>query len=234
MNGAWRVPRPLCASVASLLWLASWGCTEPARVFEIAVRARTEGEPMPGVQISEGGLFLGETDLGGQIHLVTERPEGSEVGLVARCPEGYRARPEELTRTLRAWERASEPAPPLDVEFSCERRVSTLVVVVDTGRSGLPVRVNGQEVARTSESGVAHVIVRDAAGARVVVSVDTVAHPDLAPQSPERAFTIEHDDVVYWQRGFEVPAPEPESPRRRRGSRRGGTTTRPHGPVRVR
>lgn len=207
------------------------GCDHPAvSQFEIHVRAVADGAPMAGVRVSEGGAVLGQSGDDGVVVLVTERPEGATVGLSLACPEGYRARPEQVTRTLRTWapldaERGG--APPLEIDVRCERRVSDLVIVVDGGRAGLPVSVDGAVVDRTDAVGLAHLLVRGTPGRRLLVSIDTSAIPKLLPENPERSFTITADDVVYWQQRFEMEGSQ------RRGRARRPTPTERDLPERI-
>ena len=176
---------------------------------------------MGGVQVLQGGVVLGETRDDGTVSFVTERPEGETIGLSIGCPQGYRARPQQVSRTLRVLEPLDTEAgpPPLSIDVACDQEVRDVVVVVDTERSGLAVAVDGRVVGRTNEAGFAHVLLRGPAGRRALVSIDTSELPGLVPSNPTRNYTLVEDDVLHWHRPFESEDDSVHRRRRRRQPR---------------
>jgi hypothetical protein len=90
----------------------------------------------------------------------------------------------------------------------------------DGPREGIPVLVDGLEVARTDRSGVAHVALERPPNTTVNVTLATgTVLPDLLPRDPVMPITFaDRDDIFYFDRPFETPAPPPVI--RRGGGRR--------------
>jgi hypothetical protein len=178
------------------------GCGADRDAFLLGVHATLDGQPVRGVEISEGGVRLGETGPDGTLRLAADRPEGTRLELAARCPAGHRARPATMQARLRRLSPLEgRSAPPLMLEMRCERRVRDVVVVVDAGHAGLDVLVDGRVVDHTNEVGLAHLWLEQPPGQRFVVSLDTSGHPELVPPSPEQRFTVSsRDEVFYWAR----------------------------------
>lgn len=212
-------------ALSALAGAACAGCGGDEDAFSIGVHATLDGEPLRGVEIAEGGMLIGETDDAGNIRLATARPEGTELELEVRCPEGHRARPERLRTRLRRLDPlpGRETAPVLHLDVRCERTVRDVVVVVDTGQPGLDVLVDGRVVDRTDEQGRAHLWMEQAPGQRLAMRIDTSSRPELAPPSPEQRFTIGwRDEVFYWARPLAIDEPEDEPRRGGRGRGRRG------------
>jgi hypothetical protein len=209
------------AVLSSIVFVfASCGGAEGTGSYSVVVHATRSGAPLAGVEITEGGYLVGATGADGALELAVDRPEGTRIELGARCPEGYRARPEHLETRLRELERPGGGSPPLELAVRCVRRVREIVVVVDAGQSNLPVLVDGRVVERTDATGLAHLWVEQTPGQRFAVRIDTSARPDLLPASPEQHYTVgADDDVLYWDPSFGQPEDD-RQPRRRRRARR--------------
>lgn len=208
--------------------LALVSCGGEREAFRVAVHAMLDGAPIGGVEISEGGVRLGETGADGMLRLAADRPEGTRIELSARCPEGHRARPAQLEARLRRLEstNGSGEPPSLTFEVRCERRVRDVVVVVDAGIAGLEVLIDGRVIDATDAAGLAHLTLQQPPGQRFVVSLDTSSHPELAPPDPEQRFTVSsRDEVFYWARPLSdvVEEVDGDRRRRRRGRGRGGS-----------
>ena len=120
----------------------------------------------------------------------------------------------------------------LQVSLSCRPTSRHGVVIVRAGgegpREGIPVLIDGREVARTDRSGVAHVALdmEPGVGFSVQLATATVA-PMLRPANPTMPFTFpDRDEVFIFDRPFDTDAPPPE-PRRVRRRRAAPAAPRP-------
>ena len=226
--------RTLSTTVISFVLSAgAFGCGEeegPGRA-EIAVRfaAHADGRPLPGVELLADSRPIGTTDAQGVLAYMLSGRAGDTVGLRARCPEGYRHPddlPELLLRPISDLEGQTTRA--LEIDVPCRPAVRDGVVVVRAdGYAGLPVLLDGREVARTDEGGVAHVAVRMAPHASFRVQLATAHMPTLRPQEPSRTFTVPDANEIFV---FDQELEREEAPqvrrRRRRPPRRNPTPMR--------
>jgi hypothetical protein len=148
--------------------------------------------------------------------------EGETASLAAQCPQGHRNPddlPELLLRPITDVEGRSQRAMRIDIPCRPELR-DGIVVVRSSGYADLPVLLDGREVARTDESGIAHVAVRMAPHASFSVQLATAHMPDLRPQAPSRTFTVpdSHEIFVFDQ---ELEREERQVRRTRRRAKRG-------------
>jgi hypothetical protein len=196
-------------------------CGGPEDPYPVRIRATTDGAPLPGAHITLAGEPVGVTGPDGILYVEIDGDEGASLSFSATCPPGH-VSPDTLppvrlrrvsgfdeTGALRAVER----------EVPCPPALRHAVVVVRTeGLADLPVVVDGREVTRTDEAGVAHLAYRGEAGGELDVRLDTTSAPELRPSSPERSFPIPEggDELYVWNVELRTPAPgRPGRPRPR-------------------
>jgi hypothetical protein len=183
--------------------LASSACGQGSgqeQSFPLLVRAVDDtGKPLADVALAAGPTPLGVTDSTGQRRATLAGSEGQRVGLQAQCPSGYEGPREQPAVSL-----AHTGVAPLEVRVTCAAHERYAVVAVRTGQPGLAILLHGEPVARTSEEGTAHVLVREPPGQSFQLTLDTESRPDLRPESPTHAFTVAQDDgYSIWDQPFE-------------------------------
>ncbi|MFO0681746.1 MAG: hypothetical protein U0234_06835 [Sandaracinus sp.] len=195
----------------------------PPPVFPITFLAQADpGVPLPGVQIRLAGAEPTVTGADGSVRMELSGVEGTPVSVAATCPEGHRPAPALAPIVLRTtYGVGGAPAPGLRVSISCPPMTRHGVVVIRAGgagqatRAGLPVMIEGREVARTDASGVAHVSLEMAPGQsfRVLLATAT-ASPTLRPQDPELTFVFpDSDEIFAFDERFDEAAPVRPPPR---------------------
>lgn len=206
--------------LAAILALA--GCeSEPEAPprYPFTFSAHADVDPLAGVQVTVNGGPVGATDAQGLLHVDLTGPEGAPVSVSAVCPSGYRSPDQPQVHSLRHVQ-SLDPATArrgIEVTFDCPPEHRDAVVMVRTeGQTGMPVLLDGREVARTDDSGAAHVHVAMAPGTSFQVLLDTRNNERLRPRSPSQTFTVpDHDEVFVLDQHFEEERP----PRRRRRRR---------------
>jgi hypothetical protein len=217
------------------LALALAGCgedTEPPPRYPFTFTAHADGDPLTAVQVLVNEAPVGTTNAEGVLRVDLTGPPGSAVRVQAVCPAGHRSAQEAQVHTLRRVA-ALDPATAsrgIEVTFGCPPEHRTGVVVVRTHEQpGIPVMLDGREVARTDESGAAHVRVAMAPGTTFQVMLDTRHNALLRPSSPNQSFTLpDHDEVFVLDQHFEV-----EEPPRVRRPRPRAAPAGPRLPVRI-
>lgn len=219
--------------------LAALGCGEegPPPAFPVTFLATSDpGVPVPGVTLTANGGPAGVTGADGTLRVELSGSEGSTVVVGATCPDGYREptpiAPLVLRRVI---DLATGGNAALQVTVTCLPAARHGVVIVRAGgegpRDGIPVLLDGREVARTDRSGTAHVAIDMAPGTpfSVALATATVA-PMLRPTNPTMPFTFpDRDEIFIFDRPFDTEEPPP--PPRTRSRRRRTTATT--GPVHV-
>ncbi|MCA9580731.1 MAG: hypothetical protein KC416_02985, partial [Myxococcales bacterium] len=161
--------------------------------------------------------------------------EGLGVAVTAHCPEGYRLaeapRPVYL-RTVTAL--GSDQLEPIEMSVSCMPTKRRAVVVVSTGEdgAGLPVLLDGLEVIKTDDAGVAHLRFTGTPSTPFRVTVDTSSNEDLKPPNPTRSFQVKDEDEIFildrkLVNDKEPPPPPKRQPRKRR------RRSAPSGPIKL-
>lgn len=214
-------------------------CEEPPPPAHYPVTFSAEsdpGQPLSGVALTIAGAPQGQTAADGTLRIELTGDEGTSVPVAATCPSGYREpaplSPIVLRTTVSV---AGAAIPGLRVTITCLPTSRRGVVVVRAGgsgvapRGGLPVMIEGREVARTDPSGVAHVSLDMAPGQSFQVLLATAtASPMLRPQDPQLTFVFpDSDEIFLFDQNFDEEIPPP--PPRRRGHRR--RPDAPSGPV---
>lgn len=206
----------------------------PVPTHRVTFTARSDDEPLAGVRIVADGRPLGETGEDGQLRVDLPGREGQAVAVSAQCPAGHRA-PEQLPLlTLRTF-RGLDPAAAergIEMSIACPPAERTAAVVIRTGDDGadLPILMGGREVARTDESGVAHLVMQLRPHTSFRLQIDTSEEENLRPQNPGATFSVPDDDEIFlYDQPFQV-----ERPRRRwRPRRREPEPATPMLPMRI-
>ncbi|MEZ4339558.1 MAG: hypothetical protein R3B82_23290 [Sandaracinaceae bacterium] len=215
------------------LLLAACGGEEeaPPQPYVFTITATSDHAPLENVSVVYNDTVAGQTNAEGLLTTNLFGPEGQPVSFSVRCPEGYRTPEDPQQVTLRRV-MSLDPqvaARGVALSFDCPPEYRDAVVIVRTyDQAGLPIYVDGVEVARTDGSGVAHIHRRMTPQAQFQVRIATASNPRLRPVDPAQGFTIpDHDAVFVFERHFEEEAPP------RRARRRVRAPARPRLPVRI-
>ncbi len=194
---------------AFLLAVLLFGCTEvPTPLFLVGVRVESDpGEGLPNATLSMHGRRLGVTDATGLTVATLAGVSGETIELQVSCPDGFRQPSSALLARLRPSQKSSDRP---EYRVACPPLRRKLVVAVKTdGSPDLPVRVLGEEIARTDRFGTAHALFHVAPGDVLVVKLDTSAQPAWMPRDPElRVVMPDRDELVLFQQAFTKPKPK--------------------------
>jgi hypothetical protein len=184
---------------------------KPLHRFKIVVSALSDdGIALANVRVAVNGSEVGLTGEEGGLAIKLLSHEGQVVRVQASCPEGYRAPPEPTLLQLHAFER-QDRVNTLRVTSTCKPKTRTAAVLVRApGWGGLPIRLLGNVVGHTDDTGVAHLLLEKLSPAtRFQLTLDTSRHPRLRPISPTQTFAIEDADrlFVFEQRLEQLPLP---------------------------
>lgn len=199
------LPFPIVATALALL-----GCNVPEQkqAYEFVVHVTSDpGQPVAGALLSYNGSLIGPTKDDGTRRLAIQGAEGEVYSVTVRCPDGYRSPAAPLTLTLR---RLSDHSNPPEYAASCRPTMRSVVVSVraDNGRN-LPVLHLGREIARTDESGTAHVLLSLPPEETFELKLDTTetGNERLRPQSPTMQFAVrDHDEIFVFDQKFALEA----------------------------
>jgi hypothetical protein len=214
-----RAPIASWLLASSVTLLAACEEPPPPAQYPITFNAESDpGTPLGGVTISVAGQPQGQTGADGSLRIELSGEEGTAVPVSATCPAGYRdAAPLSpiILRTTVAVGGAASAG--FRVSVSCLPTIRHGVVVVRAAgdgtapRAGLPVMIEGREVARTDTSGVAHVALDMAPGQSFQVLLQTATvSPTLMPQDPVMTFVFpDNDEIFAFDENFSEAAPPP-------------------------
>lgn len=168
---------PLCTIPAACQQASGAG----ARVLlEIVVEAD------PGVRLRDIPIRVGEEQRGstgadGTLQVQVTGVPGRVLQVAHECPAGHRPSPKGASIRMRRYH--SDEAPRIQVDLACRPivRIAAFVVRAKNGPY-LPVSVNGEPVATTNSSGVAHFSKSGHAGAEYLVEIDASGDPMLVPR----------------------------------------------------
>jgi hypothetical protein len=220
----------LLAAALGALFIAC-GDPPPPPQFRVSFTALADAAPLAGVEIDIAGRKLGLTGAEGILRVNLRGREGAVVGYRVKCPAGYRDPQESPPLTLRQF-RGLDPAGAVrgvEVTVQCRPAERLAAVVVRAGGiANIPVLMQGQPVALTDASGVAHLMLKLPPNSGFTMALDTSANPRLAPANPSQPFVVPDSDEVLV---FDAPLIEQRAPtKRRRVVRQGPVFT---GPVRI-
>lgn len=205
------------ALAASLALLA---CDPPPPALldhEVLFVARSDvGDPVPGVRLFHPGAEIGQTGANGQLASRFRAPDGAQLTVHVRCPEGYVDPVEDVRIVLRELSAvAARTGSGRRVFIQCRRTRVVAAIVVRAGFADLPVLFEGEEVTRTGPSGVAHVSAAVPPHDTFSLTVDTSSAERLRPMNPAATFTMSGEDSTFvFDSGLEK-LPEPRKPPKR-------------------
>lgn len=216
--------------VACALALVACGPTDRRAEFPFRVVVTSDGRPLSDVRISSDGTELGPTNESGLLDLTVIGMEGATVPIEARCPSDL-GDPEAAPLTLQRVRGIDPRAGSRRVRIALECRPlmrNGVLLVRSGGREGIPVHVDGRELARTDAHGLAHVELRYAPHSRIEVTLRTDDYPELSPRSPTTVLVApDASDVLVVDQTFTQPPTEAPRVRVRR-------PREPRLPIRVR
>lgn len=211
-------------------------CGEEAPIPSFPMTFTATSDPdvrLPGVLLSANGVPLGQTNEAGILQATLTGPLGSIAQIGVTCPPEHEAPASLPLITLRHVESLDPAAAALGLQVSVSCRPVTRhgVLIVralgDRPQAGLPVLVDGRELARTDPGGVAHVPLDMPAGQSFQVLLATTDRPNLRPESPPRTFTFpDADEIFVFDQPFSIEEP-PAPIKRRRPRPRPAQSTRP-------
>lgn len=181
----------------------------------IVVRARTpSGDSVADLRAWADGRELGVTRADGELHAQLQGQEGQRVALSFACPVTHRTLDERRELTLRATQPiAGAQLAVLAIAVRCapiEHLAAVVVRASGPGVAGLPVRFQGEPLARLAHDGTAHVLVPVRARQPLQVMLDTSAAPALRPANPVQTFELRDDDrLVLFEQRFSALARTP-------------------------
>ncbi len=229
------------ASIGSMALSLGCGEPEPDPLHVITFAAFADpGEPVAGATVmTRNDQVLGTTDASGTLRIQLRAPFGTTIPITATCPAGHRA-PQVVPNITFHPVRTLDPAiAARGIEHSIQclpEQRDAVVIVRATGAQqivGIPILLDGREVARTDEAGVAHIAVSKAPNSsfRLELAAGSIS-PFLQPQQPARDFTIQDEDLFL---PFDQPFTysEPAPVRRRRVVRRRVAIPTRTAPVRI-
>ncbi len=206
------------------------GDPPPPPQFRVSFTALADAAPLAGVEIDIAARPLGLTGPGGVLRANLRGREGAVVGYSVKCPAGYRNPEDPPPLTLRQFRGLDPAAAARGVEITVQCRPSdrlAAVVVRAGGLANIPVLMQGQPVALTDSSGVAHLMLKLPPNTSFTMALDTSANPRIVPASPSQPFVVPDADEVLV---FDAPLVEQALIKRRRVVHRGPVFT---GPVRI-
>jgi hypothetical protein len=239
----------LVALAASITLLACGEGDKPKQPsiykFPMEVSATdTNGEPVAGAKVIVDGSPVGFTDRDGLFQAAFTERKGAEVTVSVEPPEGYKLTNEATTTqkmsitenvtgegmskvpvSLQAQMASTKENYLLWVDLQCDEDA------LDDGQcTDVPVSVDGEEVARTNEQGIAHIAVSRVPGSAMTVEVDTPEYEGddedeawkMEPADPDWALDLgtESEVLVIEQRFTDPAAAERAEARARRAARR--------------
>ena len=209
----------LIAVVCAALLASCQPLPDPVRPFAVVFVIESD----PGVRLSRahvlvnGGL-VGESGSNGLVRTNIYGNPGQRLRINHECPEGHEAPSVPKILRLRNFEGIDRSDPPeMEIILRCQpvNRLAAFIVRAKNGPD-LPVLLDGESVARTNPSGVAHFSIRGAPGTEYIVQLDTREHSRLLPQLTTHFFTLpDADEIFVISQSFDVQ----REPRRRGHSR---------------
>jgi hypothetical protein len=206
------------AAIAALALAALSACEPPppeavdhAVVFSVS---SDTGDPVAGVRLFRPGAEIGKTGQDGRLAAHFQAPDGALVTVHAQCPDGFIDPIEDTTVVLRELSSVATGSG-RRVSIQCRRTRVLAAIVVRAGYPNLPVLLNGEEITRTSATGVAHVSAAVPPHETFSLTIDTSSGKRLVPKNPGTTYTMSAEDSFFV---FDSPLealPEPRKPKPR-------------------
>lgn len=172
----------------------STGCRVEGAAYEpVALQIVVESDPgiyLEGVPVRVDGLAVGRTSRAGALRTTLSSRAGRVVRVEHECPRGHAQPSSQKLLRLKAY-RSGETPESIELKLVCRptTRVGAFLVHA-IGGPGLPVLLNGQVIARTSEHGIAHFSASGTAGTEYHVQIDASGSPNLMPRRTSHVFVL--------------------------------------------
>ncbi len=179
-----------------------WGCSnfkaEPPPPFDVIVRVTGDpAQPVASAEVLHNGSMISTTKGDGIAKLRLQGGEGDSFSFTIKCPPGYQSPAKPTVVMLR---RSADPSRLPEYSVSCPPTSRTVVVAIRAENgANLPVLHLGRQLARTDESGAAHVMlsVNPGDGFELVLSTADKGGEMLRPQNPSASFVAKQQDEVF-------------------------------------
>lgn len=189
-----------------LIAASSLGCQAleppppPPQIINVRVNS-DPGRPLANADILFHGRKIATTGADGLGQLKLGGRDGDSFDITVSCPQGY-ASPEKPIQVI--LKRLADGKSP-EYAAACPPSTRTIVVAVraDNGPN-LPVTYLGREVARTDDSGAAHVLLKLQPGDQFDLALNTTERVGIRPQNPVASYVVgQRDDVFSFDQRFE-------------------------------
>lgn len=181
----------------------------PPQVINVRVES-DPGRPLQGADLIYNGQKVGTTGADGVGKLKLGGRDGESFDIIVSCPQGY-ASPDRPVQVI--LKRLADPTKSPEYSASCPPSTRTVVVAVRADNGGnVPVTFLGREVARTDDSGAAHVMLKLQPGEQFELTLDTrdKTNEGLRPQNPVASFVVgQRDDVFTFDQKFDREVKRP-------------------------
>lgn len=207
-----RAPTPF---VAAALAGAASACTAleppPPPPQEVVVRVSSDpGRAVQGAVLLYQGQRVAVTDGEGVGRLMLRGRDGESFDVNVQCPEGFRSPVKPISIILK---RLADPSKRPEYAVACPPTSRKVVVAVRAdGGPNLPVMYLGREIARTDESGAAHVLLTLKPDEHFELKLDTSekGNERMRPKNPFASFTVkDQDDMFVFDQKFELERLKP-------------------------
>ncbi|MFW2387224.1 MAG: hypothetical protein ACN4G0_02740 [Polyangiales bacterium] len=157
------------------------------------------GLHLAGVKVYLEGRPLGETDSTGSLTAEISDRVGSALRLEHDCPTGHEVASGSRLLRLRPFGGVdTSNAGPLQITLRCRPLQRRAVFIVRaTNGDDLPVLLDGEIVARTNSSGIAHFSTSAPPETDFLVQLDTRDRPDLRPKTPGHLRALSTSDQIF-------------------------------------
>lgn len=201
--------------IAFGVWVACQSPSASPPAVEVVFAVQSDpGLPLSKVHVFVDGQAVGQTDANGLVRTNIDGKQVRRFKVEHDCPDGHLAPAAPKFVRLRSFDPVADTqSEALRITLKCqpEERQAVFIVRANNG-ADLPVLLNGQTVARTNPSGVAHFSASAPPGTDFIVELDTGSRPQLIPQRPKHWRTLpDADEIFVVNQSFELR----KTPRRR-------------------
>jgi hypothetical protein len=190
---------PRCPALLLALAALAGACA-PAQAppFEIVVRVTSDKDkPVKGAIIAHDGKKVGMSGDDGAAQLRLRGEEGESFLFNVQCPAEFESPVKPIQIILRKVVDSSRRP---EYEATCNPSTRNVVVAVRAENGAwMPVMYLGKEVARTDESGAAHVLLQLKPNEPFELQLNTSDKnfERLRPQNPVATFMVKHQDDLF-------------------------------------
>ena len=184
--------------LASALGLGCLGEQPQAEPLQLeAIVESDPGLPLRGIPVYLDGVLIGESDALGRVSTSAEANSRHQLTLTHRCPEGHHeTEPSRIVRVRRY--RVERSPHGIRVHLRCKPSSRRAVFVVRANNGpGVRVRLDGEHVATTDSSGLAHFSRRGSPGTEYLVELDAAEDSALRPRRSAHVFRLPDSDELF-------------------------------------